>query len=96
MGKTARYKCPIQLPASLKKMAAPTHRHSVHAEPDLFMNELLRPSIAAKSLGVLPPRAQRAVKHACARSTCCKHASVHPALSLLLPASLRPFTSRSG
>ena len=32
------------------------------------MNELLRQSIAAKSMGVLPPRAQRAVKHACARS----------------------------
>ena len=27
------------------------------------MNELLRSSIAAKTLGVLPPRVQRAVKH---------------------------------
>ena len=32
------------------------------------MNELLRQSIAAKHLSVRPPRAQRAVKHACARS----------------------------
>ena len=49
--------------------------------PDLFMNKLLRPSIAAKSLGVLPPRAQRAVKHACARSgprTQCFHYSCQP------------------
>ena len=45
------------------------HRPGTPGKPDLFMTELLRPSIAAKSLGVLPSRAQRAVKHACARSS---------------------------
>ena len=57
------------------------------------MNKLLRPSIAAKSQGVLPPRAQRAVKHASARTHIfARSGPRHPVLSLLLPASLRSFS----
>ena len=44
------------------------------------MNNLLRTPIAAKTLGVFPPRARHAVKHACPR---------HLAFSLLSTASLR-------
>ena len=50
------------------------------------MNDLLRTPIAAKPQGVLPPRARRAVQHACAR-----YSPRHPVFSLLSTPSLRPF-----
>ena len=59
-------------------------------EPALFMNCLLRTPIAAKTLGVLPSRARRAVKHACARSS-----PRHPVFSLLSVPSLRQFMNNA-
>ena len=56
-----------------------------------LLNKLLRSSIATNTLGVLPLRAQRAVKHACARC-----GPRHPVYSLLLPTSLRSFMNSPG
>jgi len=61
------------------------------SQPALFMNCLLRSPIAAKTLGVLLPRARRAVKHACAHSS-----PRHHAFSLLSTPSLRPFMNNAG
>ena len=55
------------------------------------MNCRLRSPIAAKTPGVLLPRARRAVKHACARSS-----PRHPAFSLLSTPSLRAFMNNAG
>ena len=55
------------------------------------MIELLRTPIAAKPQGVLPPRARRAVQHACAR-----YSLRHPAFSLLSVPSLHSFMNSAG